>query len=299
MIYFCADDYGISPECNARIEQCVEYGVLNKISVLPNGKFDDLQKHVSNGNVQLSLHLNLVEGYSLSPKNDVSLIVSDTGCFKYSFIGLFWLSLFGNKKELEKQLYRELQRQLVFWKTQMGENTPLSIDSHQHTHMIPLVFKTLLRVIRDEQVIVESIRIPAEPIAPYILTPSLYKSYTLQGLVKQWLLKFLAWINHRKLRQSHLQYAYFMGALFSGKLTEEKISKLLPRYTKMAEKHGKHIEIALHPGYLENDEQLIEGYRTGFQKFYFSQWRQKEHNTLIHLKRSLHSTKEGTVNALH
>ena len=41
MIYFCADDYGISEGANSRIENCLENGVLNKISVLPNGKVLD------------------------------------------------------------------------------------------------------------------------------------------------------------------------------------------------------------------------------------------------------------------
>ena len=30
MIYFCADDYGVSDYANSRIENCLEKGVLNK-----------------------------------------------------------------------------------------------------------------------------------------------------------------------------------------------------------------------------------------------------------------------------
>ena len=38
MIYFCADDYGISKEYNKCIEECVDKGILNKVSVMPNGE---------------------------------------------------------------------------------------------------------------------------------------------------------------------------------------------------------------------------------------------------------------------
>ena len=277
MIYFCADDYGISKISNTRIEECLKNGVLNKISVLPNSDALDFKRRLLGENVKLSLHLNLIEGYPLSKKEDVSLIVSDKGFFKYSFIGLFFLSFFGNRSLLEKQLYNEIKMQIDFWKKKMGEKTPILIDSHQHTHMIPLIFKTLMRVISEEEVSVEYIRIPNEPILPYIKSPSLYLKYTPVGLVKQWLLKFLNLVNRRELKKANIKSTAFMGILFSGQLTEDKINKLLPYYKKQNE----NIEIAFHPGYLEREEPLIDGFRPGFKKFYYSKWRREEYNTLI------------------
>ena len=284
MIYFCADDYGMSKESNSRIEECMKNGVLNKISVLPNGELTDFKQHLSCDNVKISLHINLVEGCSLSDPKDVNLIASDEGVFKYSFIGLFLLSLSSKRKELEKQLYREIQNQIVFWKNQIGEVTSLSIDSHQHTHMIPLIYKTLMRVIEDEGLNVDFIRIPAEPFSPYVFTPSLYKTYSVSGLAKQWILKTLALFNKLVHGKPKIKTAYFMGAMFSGKLTEERIKKLLPRYLKLAKKRDMDIEIALHPGYVMVDEQLIDGSRTSFDKFYYSPWRKKEYDTLINFK---------------
>ena len=128
---------------------------------------------------------------------------------------------------LEKQLYNEIKAQIDFWKNKMGENTPILIDSHQHTHMIPLIFRTLMRVIREEDVDVEYIRIPAEPILPFIKSPSLYLTFSPVGLVKQWLLKFLNLVNRREFKKANIKSAAFMGILFSGRLTEDKINKLL------------------------------------------------------------------------
>ena len=277
MIYFCADDYGISKISNTRIEECLKNGVLNKISVLPNSDALDFKRRLLGENVKLSLHLNLIEGYPLSKKEDVSLIVSDKGFFKYSFIGLFFLSIFGNRSLLEKQLYNEIKMQIDFWKKEMGEETPILVDSHQHTHMIPLVFKTLMRVIKEENVEVEYIRIPAEPILPYIKSPSLYFKFRPIGLIKQWLLKFLKFVNRKELKKANIKSALFMGIMFSGQLTEDKINKLLPYYKKQNE----NIEISFHPGYLESGESLIDGFRQNFKKFYYSKWRRIEYDTLL------------------
>ena len=277
MIYFCADDYGISKISNTRIEECLTNGVLNKISVLPNSDALDFKRRLLGENVKLSLHLNLIEGYPLSKKEDVSLLISDKGIFNYSFIGLFFLSIFGNRSLLKKQLYNEIKMQIDFWKKEMGEETPILVDSHQHTHMIPLVFKTLMRVIKEENVEVEYIRIPAEPILPYIKSPSLYFKFRPIGLIKQWLLKFLKFVNRKELKKANIKSALFMGIMFSGQLTEDKINKLLPYYKKQNE----NIEIAFHPGYLESRESLIDGFRQNFKKFYYSKWRRIEYDTLL------------------
>ena len=284
MIYFCADDYGISKQCNRRIEKCLESGVLNKVSILPNGELTDFKQRLLKKDVSISLHINLVEGYPLSKPNEINMLLSENGTFKFSFIGLFFTSLFGKRKEFEKQLYKEIKNQVLFWKENFSETDSILLDSHQHTHMIPLIFKTLLKVIKDEGLNVKNLRFPAEPILPYFLEPSLYSSFSLNGAIKQWLLKFLGLINKNELKKSKLQTAYFMGIMFSGKLTEEKIKKLLPHYIKLAEKNGMDIEITLHPGYLENGERLIDGCRTSFEKFYFSKWRKKEYDSLINTK---------------
>lgn len=284
MIYFCADDYGISEGANSRIENCLKNGVLNKVSVLPNGEISDFKQRLSSNNTTLSLHINLVEGRPFSGPNDIDLLISDNGYFKYSFIGLFFLSISNKRKEFEKQVYTEIQSQIKFWKKTMGETLFVSIDSHQHTHMIPLIFKTLMRVIENEGLNVQSVRIPAEPISPYIFTPSLYFEYNPIGLIKQWLLKTFALVNRRELKKSKIQSAYFMGILFSGKLNEARIRKLLPHYLKLAKKHNKNIEIGFHPGYIKDGEKLLDGSRQDFRKFYFSPWRNIEHETLINFK---------------
>ena len=182
-----------------------------------------------------------------------------------------------------KNMNKEIKEQIVFWKKNMGEN-PLWIDSHQYTHMIPLIFKTLMQVIKDEGVDAQYLRIPNEPVTPYLLTPSVYTECSFIGLTKQWLLKFFTLINKKQFEKSNINTACFMGVMFSGKVTCKRIKKVLPRYLKIAKKQGRDIEIALHPGYLEAGESLMDGCRADFKKFYLSKGRKIEYDTLMNFK---------------
>ena len=296
MVYFCADDYGISDEYNRRIEECVDKGVLNKVSVLPNGKIDGFVERFSGKDVLLTLHLNIVEGRPLSSPEQIKLLVDENGCFKYSFIGLFLMSFSHKRKELEKQLYIEIQNQLRFWIEKTG-NKSISVDCHQHAYEIPLVFKTLLQVIRDEKLDVKYLRIPAEPLRAYIFTPSLYTSYSLTGLVKQWLLKALAFVNRGAFKDMSFTSAYFMGVMLSGKLNQIRVQKLLKHYLYFSKKNRRSIEVAFHPGYAGDDLELISGSREDFKKFYCSPWRNVEYETLMN-NEFYEIVKEGNENAI-
>lgn len=280
MIYFCSDDYGISKEYNRCIEECLQKGILNKVSVLPNGIIDDFVQKLSGKDVLLTLHLNLVEGHPLSSREDVSLLIDENGCFKHSFIGLFLKSFSFKRKEWEKQMYTEVRNQIHFWIEKMGDRN-ISIDCHQHVYEIPWIFKTVTQVIRDENLDVKYLRIPAEPLRAYLFAPSLYTSYSLTGLIKQFLLKGLAFYNRRYLKDLSFTSAHFMGVMFSGKLNQKRVKKLLKYYLYLSEKNKRNIEVAFHPGYAEDDLELIAGSREDFKKFYCSPWRNAEYETLM------------------
>ena len=177
-------------------------------------------------------------------------------------------------------MYTEIRNQLMFWVEKTGDRS-ISVDCHQHAYMIPWIFKTLMQVIRDERLDVKYLRIPAEPLRAYLFNPSLYSSYSLTGLVKQWLLKGLAFINRRYLRGMTFTSAFFMGVMLSGKLNQTRVEKLLKHYMYFSEKNKRSIEVAFHPGYAGDDMDLISESRNDFKKFYCSPWRNVEYETLM------------------
>ena len=154
MIYFCADDYGLNKIASMRIQKCIDEGALNKVSIFPNFSSLnslDLEKITQNKKVDISLHLNLVEGKCTLDASDINLIADENGNFKYSFVGLLFKSLF-NKRKFEAQVYKEIKSQIVLWRKILPKNSEFLIDSHQHTHMIPSVFKTIIRVLNEEEI---------------------------------------------------------------------------------------------------------------------------------------------------
>lgn len=282
MIYYCADDYGLCDSVSRRIEQCIETGVLNKISIFPNFDKIDFEKLSEYKNLRISLHLNLVEGKCLANADEISMIADKDGRFLHTFGGLFRLWLF-HGKQLEEQLYREIKAQVLYFMNILPKDTPFCIDSHQHTHMIPAVLKALVRVLKEEKISLAYMRIPAEPLGIYWKTPSLYATYSGINLIKQWLLRFLWRLNQPYVKNMSIPTSYFMGILFSGKMDEKRVKKILPKYEKLAEKKGWDIEVLFHPGYLEqlppdaNEKNIV------FQTFYLSENRKQEYESVIKL----------------
>lgn len=280
MIYISADDYGLCDDISSRIQQCIDSFSLNKVSVFPNFGYIDINKIIGNKNIRISLHLNLVEGKCMADASEVELIAHRNGNLKHTFGGLFKLNLLYPKK-LEKQVYTELKAQILFWKSLLPEGTPFCIDSHQHTHMIPAVFRALINVLKDEGINHDYIRIPVEPILPYITTPSLYFTYSLINIIKQWLLKFLWLCNKKYTKKYKISSSYFMGILFSGKMDEKRVSRILPKYIRLAEKNGRDIEVLFHPGYTENKKYEFGKSNIVFEKFYLSENRKTEFDSVI------------------
>ena len=278
MIYFCADDYGLNNISSMRIQSCIDEGILNKVSIFPNFDFVDLDKIIKNKNVRICLHLNLVEGKCMSDKDKLNLIADKNGNFKYTFTGLFKLGLF-HKKEFEKEIYEEIKAQVLFWKSILPEDKPFCIDTHQHIHMIPAVFKTLFKVLEDEEIKPEYVRIPTEPILPYITTPTLYFTYSPVNIIKQWLINFLWLINKKCAKKHQMPTSYFLGILFSGKMDEKRVNKILPKYIKMAK--NKDIEVLFHPGYIDNSEADFKNKNIVFEKFYLSKNRKTEFDSVM------------------
>ncbi len=282
MIYFCADDYGLCEKSSERILRCARDGALNKISVFPNfGKA--VPEIAEDSNLSLSLHLNLVEGKCIAQKVRGSVIADSDGNFRYTFGGLLRCSIF-NKKLFDESVLEEVRAQLLLWKNRMPEGAKLRIDSHQHTHMIPGIFRAIMRVVREDGLELEYLRIPAEPLIPFIKEISLYHTYSPVNLIKQWLLRLLWAVNKRGAKSEKIPTAYFFGVLFSGCMDEKRVKKILPHYIKLAEKKKRDIEVLFHPGYLEKDEWDF-GEEIAFKKFYLSEGRKTEFDTVMKMYR--------------
>ncbi len=292
MIYFCADDYGLCSDVSEHILECADNGLLNKVSAFSNFDTDLYTELFKRDSLNASLHINLVEGKAHVPHTEIPLLTDKDGKFIHTFVGLLKLSVL-KKRQFKEQIYREIKAQVLHWKKVLPEGESFMVDFHQHTHMIPSVFKILMKVIDEEKVSVSYLRIPAEPITPYLKNPSLYFTYNPTNIVKQWLLKFLWLFNKKEYRKHNIDTAYFFGILFSGNMNYKRVSKVLPYYLKLANKKNRDIEVLFHPGYTENTKEDFDNLGIKFMNFYFSPGRLVEYNTVKN--NDLYNNKERGV----
>ena len=218
----------------------------------------------------------------MAKPEEIPLIAHKDGSFKHTFQGLFKLNLL-HKKRFEAQIYKEIKGQVTYWKSILPNDLPFCIDSHQHTHMIPSVFKALVKVLKEENIRVDYLRIPAEPLMPFIKTPSLYFTYSLVNIIKQWLLNLLWLIDKKELKDFNIPTALFFGILFSGEMDQKRVAKILPQYIKLANKTSRDIEVLFHPGYLEENETDFKNKNIVFKDFYLSKNRKTEFDSVMEL----------------
>lgn len=279
-IYIHADDFGMTRETTLRIEDCLEHGCLNSVSLLPNGCLREAASWIQKTGVRCSIHINLVEGKALSQAEDLPLLVRADGYMRHSFPGIFLLSLSPARKKLERQLYQEIRAQLLKAAAELPVGQTFGVDSHQHVHMIPLVFRTMLRVIRDENLLVTELRIPVEPIGMYLRIPKIRRTLAPINLLKAMILNFL-WIFIRKeFENSGLERCIFCGILFSGKMDETRLRRVFPYFYRRAGREKRNLEFSFHPGYIERGEPFIDSRKYSFQKFYLSPDRKLENQAM-------------------
>lgn len=282
-IDFCADDFGLTDSVCDGIIKCVRDGVLNKVSIFANGTCSHRVKELAGENVTLAFHLNFVEGKSIAFSSS-SLITDERGFFSHDFVGLLRLSLSPKKKALIADLKREIAAQYDAWRTIVGEDAPLVLDSHQHTHMIPAVFRALLEFLEEKGLSVRYLRIPAEPLTPFLACPSLYATYGVSGLCKQWLLRFLWLFSRSRFRKKGICTSLFCGILFSGSMDEKRVQKILSHYRRLAKKKQVSVEFLFHTGSISSGDPALTDGTVRFSHFYTSSGRNTELEALHRLK---------------
>ena len=290
MIEFHADDYGLFPEQSRRILRCREEGVLNAVSIFPNSP--DLQRCLEQldpvaRELRLTIHLNLMEGKSLCPPEELPLLVDGEGVFRVSFSSLLLAPLTGKYGQYRQQLKRELSAQIhALLPYLQAQGAPLRLDGHAHWHMVPVVFDALMDVIREEELPVEYIRMPAEPVGLFFRhLPALFPFHPI-NIVKTALLRILCRRDRRRHGQAlaRMKQSLFLGVLFSGNFGYAKFRALLPDARRLAENRGWDLELLAHPGAVYEPEDVEKLTNRDDVRFLTSTCRDEEGQALRRLK---------------
>ena len=130
----------------------------------------------------------------------------------------------------------------------------LRIDSHQHTHMIPVVAEALFEVLEEQGWKASYIRDAKEPFFVFLKKTSLYKTYRPVNFVKNILLNYCSALLQKRFRNAGMKPMYLWGLIMSGHMDEARIVKLLPAMEKKAAHAGRSLEILFHPGQVLKEE---------------------------------------------
>lgn len=285
-----ADDYALTKNTSLDMLECMRAGKLDSISIVTNMScFEDCMELLCEEIPQLpflplmSVHLDFVEGRSLAGREKAPDLVKDGD----DLMGLGWGGLFlasylpGKRRRIKAQLVCEIKAQLAGGTKaikrcmEIAESAGvacaqkgLRIDSHQHAHMIPVVWEALLAAVREEGYSVEYIRNSKEVLSVFLTDVSLYRSYRLINFVKNRLLSLFSHRVDRYCRANGLRRMYLWGLVMSGRMDKKRIEKLYPKMRAKAARDGRDLEILFHPGLMLAEEVTDEVAREAVEDFY-------------------------------
>ena len=147
MLFINADDYGLSKGINNGIIECAKHGIINSISIVPNGyAFKDGIKKIPSKNIKkISIHVNIVELEPVSPKNKINKIINENEGLNLNPLKLIIINFFytdNKKKVISDQIETEIENQIKKVIKKINKKKYIiGIDSHYHIHVHPFIFK--------------------------------------------------------------------------------------------------------------------------------------------------------------
>ncbi len=284
------DDLGLTRTTNEAIKTLSEANIINSTSLLING--NDVQTGLqiwrNSQRLDLNLHLCLTEGPSIASKEKVQNLINEKGLLSQSFSQLLaysFLPKYSTKRQqIEAELHHEIVGQINLFKILTGLKS-ISIDGHQHIHLVPIVLDILLDV--SHELNITWIRTTSEKI-PTNLPLKFWKLSLLNGGTVKWaVLQALTFFAEPKIKHAKISTnAGFAGVLFTGHMIEKVLKESWKELERSLVKNLKTRPIILSHPATYNKEKAIDPALNQFplsSKFARSPWRQKELEALINL----------------
>ncbi|MBD8909190.1 hopanoid biosynthesis-associated protein HpnK [Methylorubrum zatmanii] len=154
-----ADDFGLSREVNAAVEQAHRAGILTAASLMVSapGATDAVARARRTPSLRVGLHLVLVEAWPTLPAAELPDLVDAQGLMRRDMerLGLD-LAL---KPTARRQMAAEIRAQFEAYR---ATGLPLDhVNAHKHFHIHPLIAGMVLRIGRDYGM--RALRVPREP----------------------------------------------------------------------------------------------------------------------------------------
>lgn len=210
-----ADDFGFTRDVNAGIVHAHREGVLTSTTLMANGDaFDDAVRLAHRTpTLDIGCHLVLIQGHALTTGQAFPETPRDVvrGLLRGGF-----------------DVYAELRAQVE--KVVRAGIRPTHLDSHKHTHIMPGVFRKVVRLAREFSI--PYVRLPLDCTTPYA------------GQICRWLDPLYRRFAERR---SVKMTDHFVGYRLTGTLTESTFR------TALAALDEGTTEFMCHPGFLQEE----------------------------------------------
>ena len=237
-----ADDFGLTEGINKGIIDACRKGIVTRTSIMANGEAFEhaisLAKQIKT--LKIGVHLTIVDETPTNPPYKIKSLVTSNGKLlnKYNFLTKYIL-----RRISLNEVYTELESQIQ--KVLSAGININHIDSHQHLHMLPAIFKQTIDLANKYQI--NKIRI-------------IQHNFAQIRCIKEFCLILLTKINKRNILHSNIDFTdKFLGLKESGNLKEMEILNLLDKI-----KSGS-TEMMCHPGYRD------EGYYNKYSQWTYHQ----------------------------
>lgn len=226
-----ADDFGLCEEINEGIKKAHTDGIVTSASIMANGKGfgHALSVARSTPDLDLGVHLTLVEEKPLSDIHLIPSIVTEKGDFHPNTAAFFRHYLKG--KIDSEHLLREMDLQI---EKSLDSGLQIThLDSHQHVHMIPGVYRQVVKL--AEKYGINAIRVPRESISGYMLSNGKLRrtlDMTVLNLISRW-----------SQNDAYSKTRFFAGFYYGGNLNKKNLLHALSGMKKPGV-----YELMCHPG---------------------------------------------------
>ena len=278
--------------------ECMLQGRLDSISIVPNtGCFNECMDMLYAAIPSMpflpcmSVHINLVEGLSLADSGFGQYLDFSWGqLFRYSYTLRNDSSIrTGIKKEIAAQIDKCMEAinkciGIAEARNVKCAQKKLRIDSHQHTHHLPIVWKAITEIISENKYEVEYIRCSREPLTVFLSVPELISTYRPVNAVKNLILSMYSGKIDKYCEKKGLHKMYLWGLLMSGKMDYARINRLKRGMELRAAEKDRDLEILFHPGIALAYEISDELNAAAARDFYLNSNRTVEKDAVMRLR---------------
>lgn len=241
-----ADDFGLSHEVNAAVEQAHTQGILTCASLMVSGAAVDEAVAIARRlpGLRVGLHVVLVEGRPVLPASQVLDLVTSRGEFRDDMVGAAVAMFF--RPRVRRQLTAEVAAQFEAFAA-----TGLALDhatAHKHFHLHPTIAGTILKV--GGRFGLHAARVPAEARGPLMAAEPGAR------ISPAWVTGPWSALVRRRFAGAGLYTPdRVFGLRWSGAMTEDRLLGLLKNLPRGVS------EIYLHPATVGGFKGAAPGYR--------------------------------------